>query len=704
LTTTGDAGPFTVDIIDKDNVNVFHEEGLPSNVKAVVIDAYGTFTVMFTDAFGCSTELVVDALCECDDLEYNITQPTCHLGNGKIEIISPMGSMMTSNWTQWPAGADAPTNNALEIDGLTTGVYVATFNVSIPDPTTGNFISCEFDETFDLTECDCELKLNESDIEVNGTILCDQPNGSIIIDFWEYPDLVLNHSGSDYSLIFKWTDASGAILQESNQFDIVGLPEGIFKCTITDISGCEITKNFKVENKLLYESDAIVFAPCDNVKNGSIEVEVSLYHPDMEGQELAIQWSNGETGFLIENLEAGTYNATITDNFSGCEYMESYVIEENESTEINDLLLSDVTTPKCEGDPAIAVLSIIGGNEPYEITWSPNVISTYPDDEFRFWESGTYVASVMDFCGNQKSKSFDITVPEPNYSPLSTLKVDELVDCEDWSGQTTLTFEGGQLGFKIYKRSNYNFQDWNLLNSSNPNLEIRTYTVPYDGNDDAYKVIDGCGNEKEVFVEWSNRYDFDLSAILVQHCHPDREQDGNGRIEIVNNNDDDETYNDQPWYNYVSIVSEGGENSNLVLSIDLETIELYYYFFCLNPGVYKIFYDNGDCRSLIDEIEILATGTIESGCGDIVIDETCEDGIQNGSETGIDCGGPDCDACEPDNNDPIKCEDINIILDTYDGNGLISGDIFYYGPTPPFPLVDIVVRQWGGGSNVVKLR
>jgi hypothetical protein len=32
---------------------------------------------------------------------------------------------------------------------------------------------------------------------------------------------------------------------------------------------------------------------------------------------------------------------------------------------------------------------------------------------------------------------------------------------------------------------------------------------------------------------------------------------------------------------------------------------------------------------------------------------TCFDGIQNGSETGIDCGGPDCQPCPPSCNDQI---------------------------------------------------
>ena len=44
---------------------------------------------------------------------------------------------------------------------------------------------------------------------------------------------------------------------------------------------------------------------------------------------------------------------------------------------------------------------------------------------------------------------------------------------------------------------------------------------------------------------------------------------------------------------------------------------------------------------------------------------TCSDGIQNGNETGVDCGGPDCPAC------PQNCNDteavLTIILDNYPG-------------------------------------
>ena len=42
-----------------------------------------------------------------------------------------------------------------------------------------------------------------------------------------------------------------------------------------------------------------------------------------------------------------------------------------------------------------------------------------------------------------------------------------------------------------------------------------------------------------------------------------------------------------------------------------------------------------------------AIATLSAGCGDSgAADPTCDDGIQNGSETGIDCGGDTCPACQ----------------------------------------------------------
>jgi hypothetical protein len=45
--------------------------------------------------------------------------------------------------------------------------------------------------------------------------------------------------------------------------------------------------------------------------------------------------------------------------------------------------------------------------------------------------------------------------------------------------------------------------------------------------------------------------------------------------------------------------------------------------------------------------------TTSGGCGDVV-EPTCDDGVQNGDETGVDCGGSNCPACPPSCDDGIQ--------------------------------------------------
>ncbi|MEL6969139.1 MAG: zinc metalloprotease, partial [Bacteroidota bacterium] len=66
----------------------------------------------------------------------------------------------------------------------------------------------------------------------------------------------------------------------------------------------------------------------------------------------------------------------------------------------------------------------------------------------------------------------------------------------------------------------------------------------------------------------------------------------------------------------------------------------------------RALFDNGGARE-----SLLSSG----GCG-TPAPPSCDDGIQNGNETGVDCGGPDCDACPP-------CTDVvvSILTDNYPG-------------------------------------
>ncbi len=113
-----------------------------------------------------------------------------------------------------------------------------------------------------------------------------------------------------------------------------------------------------------------------------------------------------------------------------------------------------------------------------------------------------------------------------------------------------------------------------------------------------------------------------------------------------------------------SVVASGGPYSNgtngTVVSVD-ECLPNGCYTFTINDS-----YGDGICCGYGNGSYTIsdATGTLASGgsfassetkqvCVGNSVVNTCTDGIQNGSETGVDCGGPDCFAC-PSCNDGIQ--------------------------------------------------
>ena len=117
---------------------------------------------------------------------------------------------------------------------------------------------------------------------------------------------------------------------------------------------------------------------------------------------------------------------------------------------------------------------------------------------------------------------------------------------------------------------------------------------------------------------------------------------------------------------------------------------------CLPEGCYDfIIYDSfgdGICCSYgsgnyelkdIDNNQVLASGgnfnysETTNFCVNIGAEPTCEDGIQNGQETGVDCGGPDCPACPCDIPSGLTADpsDESASLRWDDANGADNYDI-----------------------------
>ena len=84
---------------------------------------------------------------------------------------------------------------------------------------------------------------------------------------------------------------------------------------------------------------------------------------------------------------------------------------------------------------------------------------------------------------------------------------------------------------------------------------------------------------------------------------------------------------------------------------------------------------------------VIRNSVINGSCLTTCGPPTCDDGVQNGDETGVDCGGPDCPACPPCDNDIT----LTIVLDNYpeetswdvrDSGGAVYASGGTYGSQP----------------------
>jgi hypothetical protein len=96
---------------------------------------------------------------------------------------------------------------------------------------------------------------------------------------------------------------------------ISGLEAGNYNFTVTSSSGCSYSSNQNIiePNSI---SLNITVAPSDD------DLWSALVFPIGGSPPFVANWSNGATGFVLEDVEAGIYNVEVTDT-NGCSYQET---------------------------------------------------------------------------------------------------------------------------------------------------------------------------------------------------------------------------------------------------------------------------------------------------------------------------------------------------------------------------------------------
>lgn len=333
----------------------------------------GTHCLSVIDANGCT-------LSEC----FTISAPTQLLVSMSSSPVTTMGGA-DGTATATPSGGMAPYSynwsnggNTPSISGLVYGIYTVTV-------TDAN--GCEQVGSVVVNNPLCNgFYVNTSSTAVGcfgentGTVTVTPVNGTGPFNY-------------------VWNDP----LTQSTA-TATNLYQGVYEVIVTDDNGCLATNTASVtEPTALINAFTSSDATTQGGDDGSAQVNVSG-----GTAPYGLLWSNLETTPTINDLSAGWYNVSITDD-NGCNILDSVYINEPPCNTFN--LIVGTTSPLCAGDEtADALLTIANGVGPYDIDWNTGETDVMSINNKG---AGTYFVEVIDARGCYAFQSFGISEPSP---------------------------------------------------------------------------------------------------------------------------------------------------------------------------------------------------------------------------------------------------------------------------------------------------
>lgn len=268
-----------------------------------------------------------------------------------------------------------------------------------------------------------------------------------------------NVSGGTVQYSYLWSNGA-----TSN--NLTNLASGTYSLTVTDKNGCTATNSVNITSP---PSITISINKTDNKCNG-----------DLKGQATAIAfggvlpftylWSTGATSNSINNLAAGDYSITVTDN-NGCKKSTNFSILQPSELSIS---FSKVDVKCFGGNSGSISTNVSNGTAPYTYLWSNGATSS----SIQNLTKGNYSVTVTDNNGCKKNAS--ISISEPSNLVLTTSKTD--VKCNgDNSGLANVSASGGNIPYS-YLWSN------GITTSTNSNLTVGNYSVTVTDNNGCSKI------------------------------------------------------------------------------------------------------------------------------------------------------------------------------------------------------------------------
>ncbi len=369
----------------------------------------------------------------------------------------------------------------------------------------------------------------------------------------------------------------------ANSEDLASVAAGTYNVTVTDANGCVSTNGATVsEPSAVSASASSTDASCNGGSDGTASASASG-----GTAPYTYNWSNGGNASNISGLSAGSYSVTVTDA-NGCDASASTNVGQPSAVSVS----TSSTDETCAGNDGTATASGSGGTAPYSYSWS-NGGNTATINGLA---AGSYGVTVTDAngCATSSSAAVNLDCGGCNYATI---------DFNDFEGGWGIWNDGGS---DCSRSSNSNY-----AYSGSYSIQLRDNTSTSVATTDAMDLT--SYDELTVLFSFiavsmdNNSEDFWLQVST----------NGSTYTTVEEWNRDDEFVNNQRINDAVVIAGPFTSTTTLRFRCDASGNSDWVY---------------------IDDVQI-------DGCFGNGNPPTCTDGVQNGNETGVDCGGPDCPAC-----------------------------------------------------------
>ena len=348
----------------------------------------GNYTLTLTDSKGCTetASATVNEPAAPLNATSVITAVNCFGGsNGNVDVTTTGG---TAPYTyDWNAG-----NNQVmtEISEDISNKPADTYTVEIIDANGCNFILSSA-----ISQPAAGLSMSALMDDVN----CFAGNDGA---------LDASVSGGTAPYVYSWSNGG-------NTQDLSGITAGNYTLTVTDQNACSLSSTYEVIqpqsalNTIITPERILCFGDASGSAQAAVSGGTAPY---------SYLWNNGQTTSLIENMTAGVYTLTVTDN-KGCTSFSGTNIQQPAAALAVTSVITDASCFTYK-DGSI-LLNVNGGTQPYYFSWSDEnqVVLNNPGELLENLVASDYLVKVWDENGCKVEQLLTVGQPAPFTTSLS---------------------------------------------------------------------------------------------------------------------------------------------------------------------------------------------------------------------------------------------------------------------------------------------